>query len=60
MFHNRKLNNHISRIHEKSLRIVYQDHNLQMLLMEIFKVTWKLAPETMTEVFDIIECPYPL
>ena len=27
MFHNRKLNNHINRIHERALRIVYQDHN---------------------------------
>ena len=27
MFHNRKLNNHINRIHERALRLVYQDHN---------------------------------
>ena len=27
MFHNRKLNKHISRIHERALRIAYQDHN---------------------------------
>ena len=27
MFHNRQLNNHINRIHERALRIVYQDHN---------------------------------
>ena len=27
MFHNQKLNNHISRIHERVLRIVYRDHN---------------------------------
>ena len=27
MFHNRKLNSHINRIHERVLRIVYQDHN---------------------------------
>ena len=27
MFHNRKLNNHINRIHERALRIVYQDQN---------------------------------
>ena len=79
MFHNRKLNNHINRIHERALRIVYQDHNstfeelltengsfknhdrnLQRLLIEIFKVKMKLAPEIMNEVFDIIESPYPL
>ena len=27
MFHNRKLNNHINPIYERSLRILYQDHN---------------------------------
>ena len=78
-FHNRKLNNHINRIHERALRIVYQDHNstfeellakdgsfkihdrnLQRLLIEIFKVEMKLSPEITNEVFDIIECPYPL
>ena len=68
MFQNRKLNNH--RIHERALRIVYQDHNellaedgsfkiydrnLQKLLIEIFKVKTKLAPEIMNEVFDNIE-----
>ena len=70
MFHNRKLNNHINRIHERALRIAYQDHNstfnellakdgsfkihdrnLQKLLIEIFKVKMKLAPEVMNEVF---------
>ena len=30
------------------------------LLIEIFKVKMKLAPEIMNEVFDIIESPYPL
>ena len=79
MFHYRKLNNHINRIHERALRIVYQDHNstfeellakdgsfkihdrnLQRLLIEIFQVKMKLAPEIMNEVFVIIESPYPL
>ena len=79
MFQNRKLNNHIDRIHEGALRIVYQDHNstfeellakdgsfkihdciLQRLLIEIFNVKMKLAPEIMNEVFDIIESLYPL
>ena len=78
MFHNRKLNNHINCIHERALRIAYQDHNstfneilakdgsfkihdrnLQKLLIEIFKVKMKLAPEIMNEVFDFIECRYP-
>ena len=36
------------------------DRNLQKLLIEIFKVKIKLAPEIMNEVFDFIECRYPL
>ena len=36
------------------------DRNLQKLLIEIFKVKMKLAPEIMNEVFDFIECGYPL
>ena len=79
MFCNRKLNNHINRIHEWALRIAYQDHkstfnellgkdgsfkihdhNLQKLLIEIFKVKMKLAPEIMNEIFDFKECRYPL
>ena len=36
------------------------DHNLQKLVIEIFKVKMKLAPEIMNVVFDIIERPYPL
>ena len=78
MFHSRKLNNHINRIHERALRTAYQDHsstfnellakdsslkihnrNLQKLLIEIFKVKMKLAPEILNEVFDFIECRYP-
>ena len=79
MFQNRKLNNQINRIHERALRIAYQDHNsmfnellakdgsfkthdrnLQKLLIEIFKVKMKLAPEIMNEVFHIIGSPNPL
>ena len=85
MFHNRKLNDDINRIHERALRIIYQGHNsmfnellakegsfrihdrnLQKLLIEILKnfrykkVKMKLAPEIINEVFDFIECRYPL
>ena len=34
--------------------------NLQKLPIKIFKVKMKLAPEIMNEVFDILECSYPL
>ena len=36
------------------------DHNLQRLLIEIFKVKMKPVPKIMNEVFDNIESPYPL
>ena len=36
------------------------DRNLQKLLIEIFKAKMKLAPEIINEVFDFIECRYPL
>ena len=36
------------------------DCNLQRLLIEMFKVKMELAPETVNEVFDIIESTYPL
>ena len=36
------------------------DRNLQKLFNEIFKVKMKFVPETMNEVFDTTECPYPL
>ena len=36
------------------------DCNLKKLLIEIFKVKMKLAPEIMNEVLNIMECLYPL
>ena len=36
------------------------ERNLLRLLIEIFKVKMKLAPEIINEVSDIIESPYPL
>ena len=39
MFHNRKLNNHIYRIHERALWIAYQDHDVMFneLLAKVTK-----------------------
>ena len=37
-----------------------RDHSLQKLLIKIFKVKMKLAPETLNEVFDFMEFRYPL
>ena len=36
------------------------ERNLRKLLIEMLKVMMKFAPEIVNEVFDIIECPYPL
>ena len=79
MFDSRQLNNPISKIHERALRLVYKDNkltfnddlepdnsvtihqrNLQILATEIFKVKNSLAPEIMTEVFEIKEPHYNL
>ena len=70
MFHNRALNNRINKIHERALRLVYQNKNLsfselleldqrilQVLVMEIFKVRNNLSPEIMKQAFDFQE-PY--
>ena len=45
---------------EKNGSFKIHDSNLQRLLIEMFKVKMKLAPEIMNEVFDIIESQYPL
>ena len=45
---------------EKYVSFEIHDHNLQRLLIGIFKVNVKLAPKIMNEGVDIIESPYPL
>ena len=61
MFHSRELNNRINRLHERALRLVYQDNslsvvdslgrtilwqrNLQVVVTEIFKSKNGLAPK---------------
>ena len=70
MLHSRKLNNRINRLHERALRLVYQDknytfeellekdesftvheRNIQTLGIELYKVSYGLAPEIMRLVF---------
>ena len=69
MFLSRELNHRINRIHERALRLVYQDNslsfaelfekdnyikkNLQALATEISKLKNALAPEIMKEVFEM-------
>ena len=57
MFHNRKLNNHINRIHERALRIVYHDHNLTFgkLLAKggSFKIHDRNLEKLLTEIFKV-------
>ena len=68
MNHNRKINNRINRIHERALRVVYNDEkdnavkihdrNLQILATEMFKVKLGIAPVIMNDVFRIRKNDY--
>ena len=75
MFHNRALNNRINKIHERALRLVYQNKNLSFSelleldsavtvhernLPEIFKVKNNLSPKIMKQVLDFREPYYNL
>ena len=79
MFHNRELNKKINEIHERELRLVYQNknlsfselleldnavtihqRNLQVLVIEIFKVKNNLSPEIIKQVFDLQKPYYTL
>ena len=57
MFHSRHLNNKINSIHERALRIIYQDNtstfhrNLQVLATEMFKIHRRVSPEILRETF---------
>ena len=55
MFHNQKLNNYINRIHERALRIGYQDHNptLDELLAKVgsFKIHKRNLLKFIIEIF---------
>ena len=50
MFHSRQLNNRINKIQERALRLVHKDNKLTF--------DDSLAPEIMTEVFEIKEPHY--
>ena len=67
IFHSRKQNHHINRIHERALRVVYKDNsykihnrNLQKLVTVIFKVKMNLGSQIMKQVFAIVEGPHAL
>ena len=66
MCHSRGLNNRINNLHERALRIVYQDkksdfetllkngnsvRNLHYLVTEVYKVKYNISPEIMREIF---------
>ena len=69
MFHGRKSNNKINRIHERALRIVYTSSfeelldkgesfsvhhsNIQTLAIELYKVTHNLSNNIFKEIFII-------
>ena len=71
MCHSRTLNNKINKLHERALRLVYDDkqstceellninksitihhRNLQVLVTELYKVHYGLAPEPMNDIFE--------
>ena len=66
MLHSRKLNSRVNKLHERALRIVYQDYassftnflvkdicnrNIQLLATELFKVKNGLPPPFINEIF---------
>ena len=69
MFHSRKLNNRINSIHDRSLRLVYDDkvysfednsfttheRNIQTLAIELYIVVNGLSPEIIKHVFPLKE-----
>ena len=71
MFHSRKLNNRINKIHEKSLRLVYKVKNTKLLSMynsvtvhhrniRVLATKNILSPKSMQSVFVERSIPYSL
>ena len=74
MCHSRKINNKIKKLHERALRLAYNgksfrerdksvtihEGNIQVLLIEIFKVKSGVAPETMTKIFKLKDHSFDL
>ena len=67
MYCQRKSNNLINRIHERALRIAYNDNsvtinhrNIQALATEIYKTLNDLNPVFMKEIFSLKTHCYPL
>ena len=54
MFHSRKLNNRINRIHERALRLIHQNTN-STFGIELYKVAYGLSPEIMKLVFPLVD-----
>ena len=63
MYHSRSLNNRINSLHERALRIVYQDkksdfetlRSLHYLITEVYKAKNNISPEIMTDIFHFQE-----
>ena len=73
MFHSRKMGHRINSIHNRSLKLVYQDShdlrfqdksvsvhqkNLQLLATEIFKSKTGMSLELINDTFHFVERPY--
>ena len=63
MFHTKELNSRINSLHEKALRLIYQNRNLSFdellkllcLLTEIYKVKMELSPTIMNDILTLDE-----
>ena len=63
MFHSRKLNDHINRLHERALRVVYKDFDSsfeELLRRDISKILHQQnLQKLMTEIFKVKTCIAP-
>ena len=63
MFHTKELNSRINSLHEKALRLIYQNRNLSFdellkllcFLTEIYKVKMELSPTIMNDILTLDE-----
>ena len=64
MFHSRKMENRINKIHKKALKLVYHDSYdftfQELLATEMFKSKHGVSPELMNDIIYFLDKPYNL